>query len=153
LKETRLTVKLNRYVDFHGEKKSDGAYSSRYLGDWEVKGRSHGGSEVKVSSSYVPVEISNRGSYRGRGHFRGRGRGRGQSFPYPHSTNHSQQIQRYNRQPKDDFHQGAIEQREPVVHHDFSYLNELDRAYEKYFTSITNRHTETLESNQDRNEQ
>lgn len=51
---------------------------TRYLGDWEVKARSHGGSEVKVSANYVPVGLNQttastpfRG--RGRGDFRGTG--------------------------------------------------------------------------------
>lgn len=63
---------------------------------------------------------------RGRGSFRGRGRGfHHPGQPNPYQNDHYDKYSRYNNN------------NEPVVHRDFTYLEELDRAYEKYFKSIT----------------
>jgi hypothetical protein len=145
-------------------------YNNRYLGDWEVKAKSHLGSEVKISSNYVPVSTY-RG--RGRGGYRGGYRGRG-GGPDSHAYPHPYRERRYEHDNNDPsgpsqpppqhsnyrgrgrgFHSHGPERRDErperrddenqsnqVVHHDFSYLDELDRAYEKYFFSITKRHND-----------
>ncbi|CAL8100746.1 unnamed protein product [Orchesella dallaii] len=99
-----------------------GSFPSRYLGDWELHDNPHGpGPMAEPNSSYRPPEEYFRG--RGRGNFRGRGRGF-QSHPqaYQNNRHESQQHRYYDGQ---------------TVHRDFTYLKELDRAYEKYFKSIT----------------
>lgn len=76
--------------------------------------------------AYHPPPEFHRG--RGRGGFRGRG-GRGfhhNTHTHPYQNDHDK-YQRYNNNNG------------PVVHRDFTYLEELDRAYEKYFKSITSR--------------
>lgn len=170
-------VYINKKICISAERRASSNqsqhYSNRYLGDWEVKAKSHGGSEVNVSANHVPV--SDRG--RGRGDFRGsagvfhRGRGadtyrsypNGQQRPPPHSSNryegNNEKHPSEGRPPpppqyeyrgrgrgRGYHHQGPNRRDEeqsrngPVVQHDFSYLDELDKAYEKYFSSITKRH-------------
>ncbi|XP_021968450.1 A-kinase anchor protein 17A [Folsomia candida] len=143
-------------------------FDNRYLGDWELKAKSHGGSVVKVPSNYVPVSAY-RGQGRGRGmHFRGRGRGISEPYSGSHAHHRDGRFEYSNNYPypselpptpynRDhrgyDYNRGPPFQRrsepeqfqngpEPTVRHDFSYLDELDRAYEKYFSSITKRHNE-----------
>lgn len=77
------------------------------------------------SSTYHPPPEYYRG--RGRGDFRGRGRGRG---GFHHNNSHPHPYQ-HNKYQRFDNNNG------PVVNQDFTYLEELDRAYEKYFKSIT----------------